>query len=103
MTIYMFLDHRKRLTRSNIEPRGGVTKTEFRPVSTGFDGALHSSTTLLAAERTGPGRYGPECDRTQLDAIIRRREGLTGGRRRHAVNACSFDDLARETEAANAP
>ena len=70
-------------------------------MSTGFGGALRSSTTLLAAERTGLGRYGRECERTQLDAIIRRREGLTGGRRCHAVNACSFDDLAREAEAAN--
>src|SRR5215469_2846199 len=102
MTIYMFLDHRKRLTRSNIEPRGRATKTGFRPVAAGFDGALRSSTSLLAAERTGRGRYGPACDRTQLDAIIRRREGMTGGRRRHAVNACSFGDLAREEEAANA-
>ena len=102
MIIGIFLDHRKRLTPPNIEPRGGVTETGFRPVSAGFGGALRSSTSLLAAERTGPGRYGPECDRTQLDAIIRRREGLTGGRPRHAVNACSFDNFAREAEAANA-
>src|SRR5215469_6379934 len=102
MTIYMFLDHRERLTRSNIEPRGGVTETGFRPVSAGFIGLLRRSTRLLATERTSPGRYGPECERTQLDAIIRRREGLTGGRPRHAVNACSFGDLAREEEAANA-
>jgi hypothetical protein len=37
-----------------------------------------------------------------VDTIIRRREALTGGRPRHAVRTCSFDDLAREAEAANA-
>ena len=37
-----------------------------------------------------------------VDTIIRRREALTGGRPRHAVRACSLDDLAREAEAANA-
>jgi|SRR5215831_19953151 len=102
MIISPFLDDRKRRTLSKIEPGGRATKTGFRPVAAGFDGALRSSTSLLAAERTGRDRYGPACDRTQLDAIIRRREGMTGGRRRHAVNACSFDDLAREAEAANA-
>jgi len=55
MTIYMFLDHRKRLTRSNIEPRGRVTETEFRSVSAGFGGGRRSGSTQIAAERTGPG------------------------------------------------
>jgi len=38
-----------------------------------------------------------------VDKIIRGWQPLTGGRCRHVVSACSFDDLARETEAANAP
>ena len=98
MTIYIFLDDGKRLTPSNIEPRGGATKTAFRPISAGFDGSLRSGMTLIAAERTGPGHCGPECDR------IRRRQALTGDSPpRHAISARSFDDLAGEAEAANAP
>jgi hypothetical protein len=103
MIITPFLDDRKRLTPSNIEPRGGATKTGFRPVSAGFDGVLRSGMTLIAAERTGRGYYRPECDRAQLDAIIGRREALTGGSARHAVCARGSDDLAREAEVANAP
>jgi hypothetical protein len=95
MTIYMFLALRKRLTPSNIERSGGATKTGFRPVTTGFDGLLRSGTTLVAAERAGAGRHGPECDGAQLDAIIHGRDALTGGRRRDAVSAHGFDDLAR--------
>lgn len=37
MIISIFLGHRKRLTPPNIEPRGGATKTGFRPVSAGLD------------------------------------------------------------------
>ena len=93
-----------RLTSPNIEPRGGATKTGFRAVSAGFDGLLRSRATLIAAERTRPGRYGPVCYRTQLDAIIRCCwEGLTSGRPSHAVRARSFHDLAREAEVAHAP
>jgi hypothetical protein len=103
MTIYIFLDDGTRLTPSNIEPVGSATKTGFRPLSAGFDGLLRSGTTLIAAERTGLSHYGPECDRAQLDAIIRRRKALTGGRPRQAASGYSFDDLAREAEAANAP
>jgi len=41
--------------------------------------------------------WGPRCD-----TAIRRWQGLTGGTARHAANGRSFDDLAREAEAANA-
>jgi hypothetical protein len=103
MFINYLLNLRKRRTPSNIEPRGGAIKTGFRPVSAGFDSVLRSGMTLIAAERIAPDRYGPECDRARLEAIIRRRDALTGGRPRHAVRARRSDDLAREAEAANAP
>ena len=38
-----------------------------------------------------------------VDTIIRRWETLTGANARHAVSGRSFEDLAREAEAANAP
>jgi hypothetical protein len=38
-----------------------------------------------------------------VDMIIRRWQALTGGNARHAASGCSFDDLAREAEASNAP
>ena len=91
-----------RLTSPNIEPRGGATKTGFRAVSAGFDGLLRSRATLIAAERTGRRCYRLEMHPVHVDTIIRRREALTGGRPRHAVRACSIDDLAREAEAGNA-
>ncbi len=103
MTICIHLDDCERLTRSNIEPRDAATTTVFRSVSADFDGLLRRGKTLPAADCTGPGRYGPERDHAQPDAIIRGREALTGGRTRHAVTVRSCDDLAVEAEAANAP
>ena len=44
----------------------------------------------------------PETSSTNVDAIIRRWQALTGGSARHAATDRSFDDLAREAEAANA-
>jgi hypothetical protein len=103
MFINYLLDLRKRRTPSNIEPRGGATKTGFRPVSAGFDGMLSSGMTLIAAERTGPRWDRLQMHPTHVDAIIRRREALTDGSARDAVRARRSDDLAREAEAANAP
>jgi hypothetical protein len=97
-----FLDGGKRLTPPNIELPGGATKTGVRPVSAGFDGVPGNGRSLTAAERTGRRCYRLEIHPVHVDTIICRREALTGGRPRHAVRACSFDDLAREAEAANA-
>jgi hypothetical protein len=103
MFINYLLDLRKCRTPSNIEPRGGATKTGFRPVSAGFDGVLRSGTTLIVAERSGPRWDRLQMHPTHVEAIIRCRDALTGGRLRHAVRARRSDDLAREAEAANAP
>ena len=67
-----------------------------------LDAFLGSGTTLIAAERTGRRCYGLELDPAYVDTIIRRWEALTGGSARHAATGRSFDDLAREMEAANA-
>ena len=67
-----------------------------------LDGFLGSGTTLIAAERTGRRCYGIELDPAYVDTIVRRWQALTGGSARHAVSGRSFDDLAREAEAANA-
>ena len=67
-----------------------------------LDSFLGSGTTLIAAERTGRRCYGLELDPSRVDTIIRRWQVLTGGSARHAANGRSFDDLAREVEAANA-
>ena len=103
MIISPFLDDRKRRTLSNIGPRGGVTETGFRPVSAGFGGGRRSGTSLIAAERTGRRCSGIELDPASVDTTIRRWQALTGASARHAASGRSFDDLARETEAANAP
>jgi len=103
MIIGIFLDHRKRLTPPNIEPRGGVTEAGFRPVFAGFDCVLGGGMSLHAPERTARRCYRLETHSVHVDTIIRRQEGLTGGRPRHAVSARSIDDLAREAEAADAP
>jgi len=67
-----------------------------------LDAFLGSGTTLIAAERTGRRCYGLELDPLYIDTAIRRWQGLTGGSARHAASGRSFDDLAREAEAANA-
>ena len=67
-----------------------------------LDAFLGSGTTLIAAERTGRRCYGLELDPAYVDTIVRRWQKLTGGSARHAASGRSFDDLAREAEAANA-
>ena len=67
-----------------------------------LDGFFGSSTTLIAAERSGRVCYGLELDPLYVDTIIRRWQALTGGIARHAVNGRSFDDLAREVEIGDA-
>src|SRR5438270_1967734 len=67
-----------------------------------LDGFLGSGTTVIAAERTGRRCYGLELDPGYVDTIIRHWQKLTGGSARHAASGRSFDDLAREAEAANA-
>jgi DNA modification methylase len=67
-----------------------------------LDAFLGSGTTLIAAERTGRRCYGMELDSLYVDTIVRRWQALTGGSARHAAIGRSFDDLAREAEAANA-
>jgi DNA modification methylase len=67
-----------------------------------LDPFLGSGTTLIAAERTGRRCYGLELDPLYVDTIIHRWQALTGGSARHGVSGRSFDDLAREMEAANA-
>jgi DNA modification methylase len=67
-----------------------------------LDAFLGSGTTLIAAERTGRRCYGIELDPGYVDTIVRRWQTLTGESARHAASGRSFDDLAREAEAANA-
>jgi DNA modification methylase len=67
-----------------------------------LDAFLGSGTTLIAAERTGRRCYALELDPIYADTAILRWQALTGGSARHAVSGRSFDDLAREAEAANA-
>jgi len=67
-----------------------------------LDGFLGSGTTVIAAERTGRRCYGIELDPAYVDTIIRRWQRLTGGSACHAASGRRFDDLAQETEAANA-
>ena len=67
-----------------------------------LDAFLGSGTTVIAAERTGRRCFGLELDRVHVDTVVRRWQALTGGSARHAANGRSFDDLAREAEAANA-
>src|SRR5262245_43459023 len=67
-----------------------------------LDGFLGSGTTVIAAERTGRRCYGMELDPAYVDTIVRRWQAQTGGRARHAVSNRSFDDFAREAEAADA-
>jgi DNA modification methylase len=67
-----------------------------------LDACLGSGTTLIAAERIGRRCCGMELDPGYVDTTIRRWQRLTGGSARHAASDRSFDDLAREAEAANA-
>jgi DNA modification methylase len=66
-----------------------------------LDAFLGSGTTVIAAERTGRRCSGLELDAGYVDTIVRRWQALTGGSARHAASGRSFDDLAREAEAAN--
>jgi DNA modification methylase len=67
-----------------------------------LDAFLGSGTTVIAAERTGRRCYGLELDPAYVDTVVRRWQALTGGSARHAANGRSFEDLAREAEAADA-
>ena len=67
-----------------------------------LDGFLGSGTTVIAAERTGRRCYGLELDPAYVDTIVRRWQALTRGAARHTASGRSFDDLAREADAANA-
>ena len=67
-----------------------------------LDAFLGSGTTVIAAERTGRRCCGLELDPLYVDTIVRRWQNLTSGSARHAVSGRSFDDLARDTDAANA-
>jgi len=67
-----------------------------------LDAFLGSGTTVMAADRTGRRCYGLELDPACVDTIVRRWQALIGGSARHAASGRSFDDLAREAEAANA-
>ena len=66
-----------------------------------LDAFLGSGPTLIAAERTGRRCCGLELDPVYVDTTIRRWQALTGGSARHAESGRSFDDLAREAEAAD--
>jgi len=67
-----------------------------------LDAFLGSGTTVVAAERTGRRCYGLELDPAYVDTILRRWQALTGGGAHHAGSGRSFDELAREAEAADA-
>jgi DNA modification methylase len=66
-----------------------------------LDAFLGSGTTLIAAERTGRRCCGLELDPGYVDTTICRWQALTGGSARYAASGRSFDDLAREAEAAD--
>jgi DNA modification methylase len=67
-----------------------------------LDAFLGSGTTVIAAERTGRRCCGLEFDPAYVDTAVRRWQALTGRNALHAVSGRSFDDLAREAEAAGA-
>jgi DNA modification methylase len=67
-----------------------------------LDAFLGSGSTVIAAERSGRRCYGLELDPVYVDTAIRRWQRLTRGDARHALSGRNFDDLAEETEAANA-
>jgi DNA modification methylase len=67
-----------------------------------LDGFLGSGTTVIAAERTGRRCYALELDPGYVDTVLRRWQVQTGRSARHAATGRSFDDLAREAEAADA-
>jgi DNA modification methylase len=67
-----------------------------------LDPFLGSGTTVIAAERTGRRCYALELDPHYIDTAIRRWQTLTGHSACHAESGRSFDDLAREAEAADA-
>jgi hypothetical protein len=63
-----------------------------------LDGFLGSGTTIIAAERTGRRCYGLELDPLYVDTIIRRWQGSTGDRARHAPSGRLFNELEAEAE-----
>jgi DNA modification methylase len=67
-----------------------------------LDAFLGSGTTIIATERAGRRCYGLELDPGYVDTIVRRWQLLTGVAARHATSGRSFDDVAREAEAADA-
>src|SRR5438270_8880859 len=67
-----------------------------------LDAFLGSGTTVVAAERTGRRCCGLDLDPAYVDTILRRWQALTGGGAHHAASGRSFDELAREAEAADA-
>jgi DNA modification methylase len=67
-----------------------------------LDAFLGSGTTVIAAERTGRRCYGLELDPPHVDTIVRRWQTLSGRSALHGISGRSFDDLARETEVADA-
>jgi DNA modification methylase len=62
---------------------------------------LGSGTTVTASERIGRRSFGVELDPASVDTIIRRRQAPIDGTARPAATGRTFDDLAREAEAAN--
>ena len=92
----------KSVLRRGEEGNSRVLPGTAKPVAMVLDSFLGSGTTLIAAERTSRRCYRLELDPTHVDAISRRWGALTGGSARHAASGRSFDDLAREVEAANA-
>jgi DNA modification methylase len=63
-----------------------------------LDGFLGSGSTIIAAERTGRRCYGLELDPLYVDTIIRRWQGSTGDRARHALSGRLFNELEAEAE-----
>src|SRR5262249_15476070 len=55
-----------------------------------------SGTTLIAAERTGPGARLIACDPACCDTIIRRFEQCTGKRASHAATGATFENVTHE-------
>jgi DNA modification methylase len=67
-----------------------------------LDAFLGSGTTVIAAERTGRRCFALELDGGYVDVAVRRWQKLTGGVALHAISGRSFDDLARNSENADA-
>jgi DNA modification methylase len=63
-----------------------------------LDAFLGSGTTVIAAERTGGRCYGIELDPVYVDVIIRRWQGYTAERARHAVINRTFAEFEAEVD-----